>query len=546
MKSTSSSFTVGVLTYLLAALCSFEVVAQDVDLLSRRLGTESNPQTVSSNSPDQQIVSQSEESAPGTASIVGDSLGSPTRLGPGEHAILGSGVRPQQLTGSKRSTFKVLRYDEDYSHLCDPCEWTHWWDPIKYIPLDTHPDHYLSLGGESRERIEIFHNPGFGAAPANSQGDNYYFTQRYMLHADLHLGQHLRFFTQTVSGLEDGAIGGPRPEIDVNDFGFHQAFVDLVQSDGNGESDSTTWRIGRQEMNYGSGRLIDVREGVNLRQSFDAVRFLARKNEWAVDGFWSRPVLNRPEAFEDIPDPQRSLWGLYAVHPLELLPDGHADLYYLGYTNGQAQFNQGAGNELRHTVGTRLWGAPMPVEYNIESMFQFGQYGSGSIQAWSIASAARYNFSYRPLKPRVGLRADIASGDRNANSSNLQSFNPLFPSGAYFNLANPVGPINMIDLHPTLDLTLSEKLSLSADWTFFWRESLGDGVYSLSGRLLRPAGSDLSRYIGSTPSLTMVWAASQHVTLLTSYVHVFPGPFIKESPPSLSSDYFTAWVTYKF
>jgi len=84
------------------------------------------------------------------------------------------------------------------------------------------------------------------------------------------------------------------------------------------------------------------------------------------------------------------------------------------------------------------------------------------------------------------------------------------------------------------------------DWNFFFRESLGDGIYSLNGRLVRPAGHDLSRYIGSTPSLALVWAASRHVTVLASYVHVFPGPFIEESPPSLATDYVTGWVTYKF
>jgi hypothetical protein len=131
----------------------------------------------------------------------------------------------------------------------------------------------------------------------------------------------------------------------------------------------------------------------------------------------------------------------------------------LGYENQQAHFNQDTGYELRHTLGTRLWGAPMPVEYNVEFMFQFGKFGAGSIQAWSIASAARYNFSERPLKPRLGLRFDVASGDQNASSPNLQSFNPLFPSGAYFNLANPVGPINMIDLHPILDLRNDRRIT---------------------------------------------------------------------------------------
>ena len=87
-----------------------------------------------------------------------------------------------------------------------------------------------------------------------------------------------------------------------------------------------------------------------------------------------------------------------------------------------------------------------------------------------------------PLKPRLGLRFDVASGDNNSSSASLQTFNPLFPSGIYFSLLNPVGPLNLIDLHPTLDLYAGEKLSVSFDWDFFWRESLGDGVYRISGR----------------------------------------------------------------
>lgn len=509
--------------------------------------TAQSPNFQSSDLPSDQLIEAVPNSKPLSEppTVSGDLARDDLALRRGELALRGSGIQSQK--SSKFPKYKPLRYDEDYSFLRDPSKRTDcYWDRIKYIPLNA-PDRYLSIGGEVRERLEAFHNPNYGSGPASSEGYNYYPTQRYMLHADLHMSPHLRFFTQTVTGLEYGAVGGPRPQTDFDQFGFHQAFVDIIQTDaGTTSDDKVTWRIGRQEMLYGSGRLIDVREGPNLRLSFDAVRVLVRKNDWNIDGFWSRPVQYNPYSFDDIPDPKKSLWGTYAVHPLDLLPDGHTDLYYLGYLNEQAAFNQGAGQELRHTLGTRLWGAPMPFEYNVESMFQFGSFANGTIRAWSIASAARYNFSDLPMKPRVGLRADVASGDRDANADTLQSFNPLFPAGVYFNLANPVGPINIIDLHPNLDLAMTSKLHFSADWNFFWRENTNDGIYSLSGRLVRPAGNSLSRYIGSTPALTTVWNPTRHVTLLTGYVHVFPGAFIDQSPPSLATDYLTTWFTYKF
>ena len=120
------------------------------------------------------------------------------------------------------------------------------------------------------------------------------------------------------------------------------------------EEDTLTARLGRQEFEYGSGRLIDVRDGENLRLSFDASRLLLHKGDWEVDGWWGKPVLNGPGVFDDIPDPARSFWGLYAVGPLPLLPKGHVDLYYLGFENKDAVYVQGAGYELRSTLGTRV------------------------------------------------------------------------------------------------------------------------------------------------------------------------------------------------
>ena len=168
-------------------------------------------------------------------------------------------------------------------------------------------------------------------------------------------------------------------------------------------------------------------------------------------------------------------------------------------------------------------------------------FAGGRISAWTAANAVRYTLENLPFQPRPGVRFDVASGDRNAASPNLQTFNPLFPSGAYFNLTGPFGPSNIIDLHPTLDLTLTDKLTFSADWNFFWRQSLDDGVYRLSGSLLASGQTSRARYIGSSPAATLVWNPARYVTVLASYVHVFPGPFFKETTPGKAVDYVTTF-----
>lgn len=265
-----------------------------------------------------------------------------------------------------------------------------------------------------------------------------------------------------------------------------------------------------------------------------------------MDGFWSKPVRNRTGIFDDDTDSQRSLWGVYAVHRFALLPDGHADLYYLGYENRVAPFDQGSGYELRHTLGTRLWGRPWPWEYDVEFVGQVGQFRSGAIQAWGLGSATHYNLASLPLRPRLGLRADATSGDRDPDSVNLQTFNPLFPTGAYYNLMDPVGPQNLIHVHPVLDLHFGGTVTATADWGFFWRTSVEDGLYRLSGGRFRTGQRSRARYVGSSPALTVTWTVTRHITVLASYAHFFAGAFITETPPGKDIDYVTTWISYRF
>src|SRR5258706_7604869 len=170
--------------------------------------------------------------------------------------------------------FKLLRYDENYSYLRDPARRTAYLDAARFIPFTTNSDWYLTLGGEIRERYEYFRNSLWGRGP---QDDNGYLLQRYMIHADAHLGDYFRVFTQFKSGLEDGRTGGPRPT-DRDDFDLNQAFFDVRVP--LAELDSLTFRTGRQELAYGSSRLISAREAPNVRLSFDGVKAMLKLGDW--------------------------------------------------------------------------------------------------------------------------------------------------------------------------------------------------------------------------------------------------------------------------
>ncbi len=436
--------------------------------------------------------------------------------------------------------YALNRADEDYRYLRDPSLRTDFWDPIKYMPLNATGSWFLSLGGEVRERFEYFNHPTWGQDPQ----DHGYLLQRYFLHGDAHLGEHVRFFSQLQSSLEDGRRGGPRPNIDEDELDVHQLFLDVkfdVPGDG-----SFTLRSGRQELAYGTQRLISVREGPNVRQSFDGFRAIYRSGEVQLDAFATKPAQTNRHVFDDGPDNTKALWGTYAVLPFPLLPKANADLYYLGLYRRKAGFDQGSARETRHSVGTRLWRTAAPLDYNFEALYQWGSFGDGDISAWTVASDTGYTFTALPLRPRVGLRADIASGDEDPANQDLQTFNPLFPKGAYFSEAGLIGPANFIDLNPCLDLHLTDRATLIFDWDFFWRESTRDGLYNNAVVLVRSGRKSDAHDIGSMAQAQLFWDIDRHLTFVAIYGHFFAGRFLKETGPGEDVDYVTTWMTYKF
>jgi len=436
--------------------------------------------------------------------------------------------------------YKQLRYEEDYGYLRDQSRQSDPLDVIKYISLGNEGDRYLSIGGEIRQRFEYFHNPVWGQ---EEQDDNGYWLQRYMLHTDVHLGSRVRFFGQLKSGIEIGRAGGPRGA-DEDKLDLHQAFGE-IRALTNGK-DGLTLRIGRQEIGLGSSRLVSFREGPNVRQSFDGIRLGWRSSEWQIDGLVTKPVETKRGVFDDAWDHTRSVWGVYAVGPFRTLPKGKIDLYYLGLDRKRARFDEGIGRELRHSIGARIWGRTESWDYNTELVYQWGSFGQGRIRSWTTASDTGYRIESIRFGPRFGLKADIASGDRDPTDGTLGTFNALFPKGAYFSEADLLGPYNLMDLHPSVQLNLTERISLTPDFDFFWRQSTRDGIYSVPGALIRSGRTSQARYTGSHGNLQLEWRLDRHISLTAIYLHFFPGPFLKETQPGRNVDFLAAWFTYRF
>jgi hypothetical protein len=441
---------------------------------------------------------------------------------------------------ANRPPFEKLRYEEDYVYLLDSSRRSGPLDRFKFIPLTAGGNVYLSLGGEVRERFEFTEDPAWGDDPQDRRG---VFLQRYILHGDLHAGKAVRLFVQVLSALADGRAGGPSP-VDENELKVQNAFVDLIIP--LGKERLLTVRGGRQEVAYGSGRIVDVREGPNVRRTFDGGRLLFALPAWRVDLLALWPAEDDPGVFGDGTDRTRGLWGIYAVGRPGRIPAGFLDLYYLGYRDEGGRFAQGTEEETRHSLGARLWGETGGWDWNGEAVWQWGSFGRGEIRAWTVASFTGYTWGDAPLKPRAGLSANVASGDRDPDDADLQTFNPLFPRGSYFSELALLGPRNFWNLAPSLVLHPADGFSLTTDLDFFWRLQTADGTYAPDGRLLRDGTGTNERFVGSTLSFTAEWRIRRHLSLTAIYSHFFPGDFIRATGPAEDIDFHEFTATFRF
>jgi hypothetical protein len=412
--------------------------------------------------------------------------------------------------------------------------------PLKELPLPGLDEAQVSFGGQIRQRYENFNNPLWGAGAQDSDG---HWLQRYMLNADFRFNETVRALVELKSGLVHDRVGGPRPT-DEDELDLHQAFADARW--GFAADRTFTLRVGRQELAYGSSRLVSFREGPNVRLSFDAVRARAEWPAWSADAFVAAPVETNPGIFDDGYERGQRLWGVYAVVPNPWFVGGKLDLYYLGFRQTDASFNQGPGREERHSLGIRRWGGREAWDYNFELVYQLGAYGAGRISAWTVASDIGHTWEDFPLKPRLGFKANITSGDRDPLAADLQTFNPLFPRGAYFSESGLIGPANLIDLHPSLDLHPHATITLTVDVDFFWRASTVDGLYGPAVNLVRSGQASDARYIGSQAALKAEWSPTGHWKVNVVYSRFFAGDFIRESGPGDDVDYASVSVTCLF
>ena len=322
---------------------------------------------------------------------------------------------------------------------------------------------------------------------------------------------------------------------DIDRGDFLNLFVDLKLFEF--EDKPVFVRGGRQEMLYGSQRLLSPLEWANTRRTFEGVKVFRQGDHWDFDAFWVQPVIPRANEFDQA-DHNQNLYGSWATYRRE--KGEFIDLYYLGYNNGNQLTEKGIerGPLQVHTFGSRVAGDESGWLWDFEAMTQFGEQAGQDLVAGAATVGLGRTWTGTG-SPSVWAYYDYASGDSDPTSGTSHTFNQLFPFGHYYmGWMDLVGRQNIHDLNLHFYFYPSESLTLWLQYHRFWLDQARDGMYGPSGNIIRrdptgEAGNDLGNEIGIFANLHL----THYSDVMASYNKLYGGRFLKStSGPNQSSD----------
>ena len=347
---------------------------------------------------------------------------------------------------------------------------------------------------------------------------------------------------QGISGLQFGGTREKAPT-NQNPLDLQQAFLDLkLHAEASAPSSYLIVRGGRFEMSYGAGRLVATRAAPNIPFKFDGLQLIGSGGGGKIYAFVTKPAREQKDTFDD-EFPSQLFWGVYGTTPSLGTPlHLKADLYYLGFKNNHARYAAGAGEEVRQTFGTRVFGKAYGFDYDVEPIIQVGRFGHRDIRAWTVGTSGGYTFANMPLQPRMGLQFDVVSGDSGHGAGAFGTFNPLYFKAGYFNDASLIRPSNLIDIHPTLQLLPRDNVLMTLGSDVIWRYTAHDGVYGPPGNLELPSRG-ASRYVATTAEVSAQWQINRHVSWITSYAYFFTGAYVRQARGG-DVNYVGTWVSF--
>jgi hypothetical protein len=326
---------------------------------------------------------------------------------------------------------------------------------------------------------------GYTAGNFQEGNSDYYLLTRFRLGTSIRPVSWLRSYIE----LQDATAFSKTPPIGPpyqSTWDLRRAYVDI----GDHEQSKFSLRVGRQDLAFGYLRLIGTAYWRNASRGYDAALAVVNLSWVRVNVFSAAPVivyangLSHHQAGND-------LHGIYTVLK-DPLPKSTIEPYVLWRLTPGFKTEAGAPGKVdEKTYGLHWAGAWSRLDYDTEIARQTGNIGTDRIRAWAWSAIAGYTISSSHLRPRVFVKYDFASGDRNPRDGVHGTFDQLYPNiHDHHGLADQVAWQNLKSVRTGMRVSLRPNWILAGAYNDWWLASANDAFYNSSGTVVArdPAG----------------------------------------------------------
>jgi len=477
-------------------------------------------------------------------------------------------TRAPAVTAAPPQPWKILYFDNDFRYKQNPNHVPLFGENLKDVPLEglfeseSLEQTTLSFGGELRWRWMDEVNrlrPPF-LVPERSVYD----LVRWRNYLDLKHSDWIRLYVETIHA-DIYNYDLPVTGIDSNRWDLQNAFVDIKVLE---RDDKPVWlRVGRQELLFGTQRLVSPLDWANTRRNFQGLRLTSPGTDWDLDAWLTHPVntatvgsgggvgpsagVNRFDSQFDTVNRNVTFGGFYASY--KAIKNHTIDAYLLWSYYDEA-FVGGDG----YPVGNRFlpalrWAGTFPVSdgarswlTDVEGGYQCGNDRSESVQAGFVAAGLGHQWKRLPWEPTLWMYYDYATGDGNPDDDVNNTFFQYYGLvHAYMGLIDNLARQNLSDVNWRLQLRPTPRLTLQVAQHFFQLANTNDRLYTVGGQPF-PAPTNRGSQIGSELDLLATWNVCPNVSLEMGYFQFFYGDYIETVSPRGNAELLYLQTTLRY
>ena len=426
----------------------------------------------------------------------------------------------------------------------------------------------LTISGDMRVRPEFRTNSGFGTNNVGaSTKDNRFFTQQLIrLGFNYEISPDVSFFVQpqisnnfgaaSVSGVNSG--GGAASGTNTRLF-LRQGFM-LVR---NFIAPNLTLKAGRQLMVWGNHRIFGHFDWNNVGFAFDGVTFRYNHSKVPLEFGWL--VLAEGNCNSNTGGCGASGAGvttnsggggyqgdaniLFLRAPMKVAGITIEPAWITEFGGNGAGSGAGiagnlqplgggqAGNQTRHTVGTRIAAKKGIVDATVEGYYQFGHMGATGaaskvdIDAYAVHVDAGVTLPV-PMQPRIGAEFNYASGDDNPTDGDQGTFSQLFPTNhIHFGYMDLMSWQNMMTFGGNLQMRPTKNSHFEVSGHYMRLAEEEDNWYGANQGVFKrtPAGNNEKSLGGEVDVTYTLFFQDNKVGWQLGAGHFFTGDYNKKN-----------------